>query len=259
MLRFFTLAILSVVVVGGGIFIAYGSQDEESVPSLDNVEFREVRIIPTSESVYSMMPDVDIAELGEMVMSSDEDIIAYGFSDEEKTLHQKFFAVGNLYADLMLKLSGEFSKDVVVERIRTLQAGLDNLGAPDAIYIYLFNLEHMTAEEEYPGEVIKRFLTMLYPFIEEFAREAPSGALVSLQAGHWLVDLGVVAAGESAALTGQSESARFFADTYTELDAPKGVINAFEGIVAITAQPELDDEDFQQIMMLSEDIRRFLR
>jgi hypothetical protein len=217
--------------------------------------------------MYSLMSDVDVAELGEIIMSSDEDIVAYGFSDEEKTLHQKFFAVGNLYTDLLSKLSGEYTKESVIERIKALRDGLDNLDAPNAIYIYLFNLENMVAEDEYPREVVKRFLTMLYPFIEEFAHllrtqstmSAPSGALVSLQAGHWLVDFGIAAAGEQGILARQSETALFFADAYAELDAPKGVVNAFREMAAITSKPELEAEDFGQLMMLSEDIRRFLR
>jgi hypothetical protein len=258
MFRYSIFAVILIIAIGG-IFIVYGSQDEESVPSLENVKFKEVRIIPTSESAYSMMSDADIAELGAMVMSSEKDIIAYGFSDEEKTLHQKFFTVGNLYADLLIKLSGEYDKESVIERIKALQDGLDNLGASNAIYIYLFNLEHIVDEEEYSGEVLKRFLSMLYPFIEEFARSVPSGALISLQAGHWLVDFGVAAAGENLDLIRQSETAQFFADAYTELDAPKGVIKAFKEIADITSKLEIGVGDFQQLMLLSEDIRGFLR
>ena len=258
MFRYFILVIFVGAIIGGA-FITYGSQDEESEPSLDNVKFREVSIVPSSESMYSLMSDVDVAELGEIVMSSDEDIVAYGFSDEEKTLHQKFFAVGNLYTDLLSKLSGEYNKESVIERIKALQDGLDNLDAPNAIYVYLFNLENMVVEDEYPREVVKRFLTMLYPFIEEFAQSAPSGALVSLQAGHWLVDFGIAVAGEQETLARQSETALFFADAYAELDAPKGVVNAFGEMAAITSKSELEVEDFAQLMMLSEDIRRFLR
>ena len=180
----------------GGVFITHALQDEDSELSLDNVKFKEVRIIPTSESMYSLMPDTDVAKLGEMITSSDEDIVAYGFSGEEKTSHQKFFAIGNLYADLLSRLSGEYDKEAVIERTKALQHGLDNLNAPDAIYIYLFNLENMVAEDEYPREVIKRFLSMLYPFIEEFAQSASSGAVVNLQAGHWLVGFGITVAGK---------------------------------------------------------------
>lgn len=258
MLRYFALTIFAGIVIGG-IFVTYGSQDDESAPSLDDVKFREVRVIPSSELMHSLMPDADIAALGEMVMSSDEDITAYGFSDEEKTLHQKFFTIGNLYADLLSKLSGEYDKESVLEKIKVLRDGLDSLDAPNAIYIYLFNLESMIIEDEYPREVIKRFLAMLYPFIQQLAQSAPSGAVVSLQAGHWLVDFGIAAAGEHETLARQSETALFFADTYAKLDAPKGVMNAFREIAAIASKPEFNYEDFEQLMMLSEDIRGFLR
>ncbi len=258
MFRHSALIVLIITIIAG-TFTTYSSQDEGSEPVLDNVKFKRVNIVPTSESVYSLMSGVDIAELGEMIMSSDEGIVVYGFSDEEKTLHQKFFVVGNLYADLLLKLGENYNKETVIERIKALQDGLDNVGAPNAIYIYLFNLQNMVADDEYPGEVFKRFVSMLYPFIEEFAQSAPSGALVSLQAGHWLVDFGIAAAGGNETLARQSETASFFADTYEELDAPKGVVTAFREITAIASKPELDDGDFEQLMVLSEDIRGFLR
>ena len=251
-----TAFIMIIIVV---VFTTYGSQDEEAKALLNNAKFKQVNIVPTSESMYSLMSDVDVAEMGEMVMSSDEDILAYGFSDEEKTLHQRFFALGNLYADLFLKLSGDYNKEQVIERIKALQDGLDNLGAPNAIYIYLFNLQNMVAEDEYPRAVTKRFLSMLYPFIEEFAQSAPPGTLVSLQAGHWIVDFAIAAAGGEETLTRQSETALFFADAYGELDAPKGVIKAFREIAAIVSKPKLNDEDFEQLILLSADIRGFLR
>jgi hypothetical protein len=254
----YSMLVFFITIIAGGAFIAYSSQDKEPESLLDNVEFKEVKVIPTSESVYSLMAG-DVAELSEILMPPVEDIAAYGFSDEEKTLHQRFFAVGNLCADLLGKLSGEYDKGFIVEGIKALRDGLDTLGAPNAVYIYLFNLENMVTEDEYSGEVIRRFLSMLYPFIEEFAQSAPSGALVSLQAGHWIVDFGIAAAGQHETLTRQSETALFFADAYEELDAPKGVVNGLSEIAVVASKPELNDEDFEQLMMLSEDIRRFLR
>ena len=258
MLRYFMLVFL-IVTIAGGAFIAYSSQDKEPESLLNNVKFKEVNVVPTSESVHSLMSGVNVAELSETLMPPVEDIAAYGFLDEAKTPNQRLFAIGNLYADLLLKLSREGDREFVIEGIKGLRDGLDTLGAPNAIYIYLFNLEHMVAEDEYSGEVVKRFLSMLYPFIEEFAQSAPSGAHVSLQAGHWIVDFGIAAAGQNEILARQSETALFFADAYAELDAPKGVVNGFREMATIASKPQFNDEDFERLMVLSEDIRGFLR
>jgi hypothetical protein len=177
--------------------------------------------------------------------------------DKGKTVHQKFFSIGNLYADLLTKLSGEYSKEVIIERIKVLQERLDDLDASNGIYIYLFNLENMVIADEYPEEVIKRFLAMLYPFIEESA--VSSDALLSLQAGHWLVDLGIAAAGQNETLSQQSEIAMFLADAYAELDASEGVIDALREIATLTSKPELSDEDFETLMVLSGNLRGLLK
>lgn len=255
MSRYIIFLLLGIIIVL--ISIPISALDKDADISLSDVKFKEIKIIPTSESVYSFIPDSEINELGKIAFTPDDNMVAYGFSDAEKTIHQKFFAIGNLYANLLTKLSGKYDKEEVISMVKALQDGLDNLGASNAIYTYLFNLENMIASEAYQYDIIRRFLTMLYPFIEELS--ASLNAKISLQAGHWLVDLAIISAAKNKVLIKQSDTALFFADEYEKLDAPKGVIKSLKEIAQITSKSNLTTEDFDNIIALSEDIRGFLR
>ena len=255
MSRYIIFFLLGVIIIL--ISIPISALDKAEDISLSDVKFKEVKIIPTSESIYSFIPDSEINELGKIAFTPDDNMIAYGFSDAEKTIHQKFFAIGNLYANLLTKLSGKYDKDEVIGMVKALQDGLDNLGASNAIFTYLFNLENMIASDAYQYDILRRFLTMLYPFIEEFSESL--GAKISLQAGHWLVDLAIISAAKNEVLIKQSDTALFFADEYEKLNAPKGVIKSFKEIAQITSKSSLSIEDYDNIITLSENIRGFLR
>ncbi len=112
-------------------------------------------------------------------------------------IEQRFFVIGMIYADLLAKLKGHFSRDVILEELTTLQLGLDALDASDAIYSYLFELENIISDDEY-SEYSKaassKVLSMLYPFIEDLAASGSLESINNLRAGQWLVDMRIVAA-----------------------------------------------------------------
>ncbi len=89
MFRYFVFLVLGIIIVL--MSIPLSALDKGDDISLKDVTFKEIKIIPTSESIYSFIPDSEMDELGKIAFTPDDNIIAYGFSDDEKTICQKFF------------------------------------------------------------------------------------------------------------------------------------------------------------------------
>jgi hypothetical protein len=237
-------------------FTDYTSTEDEV--SIDDVSFEDFYIIPTTSAIISTMESDDIDLLVQTLMDEKE-IADYDFYDSKKSNEQKFFFIGMIYADLLAKLSGHFSRDAILEELTTLQLALDALDASDSIYAYLFELENMISDDEYTKAASSKVLSMLYPFIEDLAESQSLKSLNNLRAGHWLVDMSIVAATRNQAFSQQAEISKDFADAYENMQAKKEVTNAFREVSKITSNTPLSNEGFSVLLSLLNNLRQELK
>lgn len=181
--------------------------------------------------------------------------LSFGFA--AKSMEAKFLMLGMLYSEALAYLSsGQF--DDAARQLAAIEQECINLQVPSALYNYLSRTRNMIERQQYSIEVLKEFLALLQPFLDDYARSQGADKHTLFRAGTWLEDLTLAAAGQDTTMLRQSVQAHYFSRELKQLNAPKGVLEALNRITRITEQQEIRESDAAEILKLVKQIQTLL-
>jgi hypothetical protein len=125
-------------------------------------------------------------------------------------------------------------------------------------YTYLSKTRNLLERQQYTTEVLVDFLALGQPLLDDYAKSKGDDKLTLFRAGTWLMDIGLAAAAKDAPALRQPSKAHYFSRELKRLEAPKGVLEALEQLVRLTAKPTLTDADAQEVLTLVKQIQELL-
>ena len=185
-----------------------------------------------------------------------EDAAAYGFA--AKSDDAKFFVIGALYAEALAHIRGG-SLEPAAERLAAIEDQLIVLEAPGELYGYISNVRSRVALGKYSADVLVDMLSFFQPFFEAHARNQSQDKQILFQAGSWLVDMSLTAAADNKALIHQAKpQLKYFIEEMKRMDAPKGVLKAYDSIDEIAGKEKISDKDVQKVLKQVKKIQTIL-
>ena len=159
----------------------------------------------------------------------------------------RFFLIGSLYAEALAHVrSGNF------ETARQLWTALEKevlaLQPPEALADYLRQARTRLENGQSSPQEVGGFLARFQPLVEAYAQSKGAEQRLLLQAGAWLVNLGLTAATNNEGLRRQMVTVQYFRSELHKLLAPNGVLEALDKIAHIMEKPHLAATDTQEVL-----------
>ena len=146
-----------------------------------------------------------------------------------------------------------------VQRLNLLEQALASVQAPRVLAQYLGELKLLLQSRRQEDAVVAQFLALFEPLYESaYARpEGPEGLLL-FRAGAWLENMYLAAASGDAAALRRGGQALQGVSALARLNAPRGVLAAFERMQLLLAHQPLIDREISAIRTLVQDIQGLL-
>jgi hypothetical protein len=229
-------------------------QKTHSIPS--NLDLRDAKPLFNSSGYQSSIKtNRSLAELAMSTSFLDTSSLALGFS--AKSAEAQFFIIGALYSQIVALLNGD-SLELAARHLDKVESELIDLGAPGGLFNYTSNLRNMIITKRNSKEVTYEFASLLQPFLEDFAKARIDNKAVLLDAGSWLVDFGLAASAGDVEKLRQGNKISYFLKEMERLEAPKGVIESYQELLAISGKKEISESDFSDILRLVRKIQTIL-
>ena len=198
----------------------------------------------------------NLSQLAKTQSTLGEDAQAYGFA--AKSDDAKFFVIGALYAEALAHIRGG-NLELAAERLAAIEDQLIVLEAPGELYGYISNVRSRVALGKYATEVLVDMLSFFQPFFDAHARQQSQDKQILFQAGSWLVDMSLTAAADNKALIHLAKpQLKYFMEEMKRMDAPKGVLKAYDSIDKIADKEEISDHDVQKVLKQVKKIQTIL-
>ncbi len=184
-----------------------------------------------------------------------EKAVSFGFA--AKSEDAKFFIIGALYSESIAYLkSGQ--RDLAAKRLESIEKEFINLNVPKSLYNYVAKMRNMIENKKYSIDMLGEILSLFQPFYEDYAKGKGEDKLTLFRAGSWLVDMSLTAAAGDKELLRQIGTLNYFTKEMKRMDAPKGVLNALDGITKIANKKEITDRDSKEVLNLVKEIQTLL-
>lgn len=165
-----------------------------------------------------------------------------------KSDEAKFFLIGSVYSEALAHLQGG-DMQASAERLKLIETQLVVLQTPSSLYSYISKVRICIAQEKYEKEALFDMLSLFQPFFEDYAAGLSPDKVALFRAGSWLMDMGLTAAAKDKELIKQAEpQLAYFIKEMTRMDAPKGVLKAYDEISKIAAKDDIEDKDVAKVL-----------
>jgi len=165
-----------------------------------------------------------------------------------KSDEAKFFLIGSLYSEALAHLqSGEMK--AAADRLQFIENQFVVLQTPSSLYSYISKVRTCIALEKYKKAALFDMLSLFQPFFEDYAVSLSQDKQALFRAGSWLMDMSLTAAAEDKELIKQAKpQLDYFIKEMKRMDAPKGVLKAYDDISKIAAKDEIQDKDVKKVL-----------
>ena len=251
---FFTLATaaLLAVLTAPAVF----PQDKPVLPEELKLEGGVV-IFDSSTFQSEIRSGKSLGELAKEHSTIGEKATAFGFA--AKSEEAKFFTIGALYAESLAYLRGG-DTDMAAKRLQAIEKEFIVLDVPNSLFNYISKTRNLIETKRYPMEALGEFLALFQPLFEDYAKGKVKGEdfLTLFRSGSWLVDMSLAAAAGDIKMLKQKATLDYFISEMKRMDAPKGVLDALEGIAKISGQEDIPERDTRQVLKLVGEIQSIL-
>ena len=251
-MKLITAAFLVSIFVGSAV--SASGQEERAIPAIPDTSGSEIHF-DASAFQADIRSENDLGTLAKKHVSLGDPAVTFGFA--AKSVESKYFIIGSLYSEALAYLrSNQF--DLAAKRLESIEEEFINLQIPSSLYNYISKTRNMLERKKYSKEVLEDFLALFQPFYEDFAKNQGSDKLTLFRAGSWLVNMGLTAAAKDTVMLAQADKAQYFTKELKRLNAPKGVLNAFEQITQIAGKEKITRKDARTILKLVKEIQGVL-
>lgn len=182
---------------------------------------------------------------------------AVSFAFAAKSEEAKNFIIGALYSEALAFLaSGD--NNLAADRLEAIEKEFINLNVPSSLFNHVSLVRNMAQTGRYPREVPLEVLSLFQPYYEDYAKSKGADMLTLFRAGSWLTDYSLSAAANDKALLRQPQKVEYFLKEMKRMDAPKGVIEAWEQIGVIAKKEQFTDEEVKTVLKLVKKIQTIL-
>lgn len=212
----------------------------------------EVRTVRAPADAYAFQKNIKQAvDLGAFVVAQDTetDGLAYGFAG--KSTHQKSFLLGTLYAQtLAYARSGNIP--AAAQRWDMIDRELAQAGEP--LYSYRRNMQEWLQQNPPALKEFQEVLPLFGPSFALYSERLHDQTLPLFQAGAWMTNMRLAAAGDAEGLRSRHEVAYFLA----HLQAPKGVEDRLRHLDDLLAKKQLSERDVKRVDKLLRKMQQLL-
>jgi hypothetical protein len=130
---------------------------------------------------------------------------------------------------------------------------------PSALYNHISTVRSRVALEKYSKEALLDMLSLFQPFFEEYAQGLSQDKMILFRAGSWLMDMSLTAAADNKDLIKLAKpQLTYFTKEMKRMDAPKGVMKAYQNIAKIADKETISDGDVQRVLKQVKKIQTIL-
>lgn len=178
---------------------------------------------------------------------SSEESAAFGFG--AKSPEARFFLIGSSYSQAIAYFKGD-NLAAAASSLKRIEQELINLRAPSALYNYVTKTRNILERNKYSFEALGEFISLLQPFLEDYAGIKGQDKIILFRAGSWLISYGLAAAAGDKSMLHETLKLRYFLQELERLDAPKGVLTSLNELVEISEKERITDSDTEKIIKL---------
>lgn len=217
-----------------------------------------VERVDSSYYYQSAIENASGRSLGEIAKEQSavgEDEESFGFA--EKSEEAKFFLIGSLYSEAIAYVrSGDLKS--AAERVKGIEQQFIILRVPRSLYNYTSRMRSILETGKYDAKAAGEMLSLLQPFIEDWARGLSEDKLTLFKTGLFLFDMSLAAAAGGIGLLRQAETLKYYTEEMERMDAPEGVMKSLESITKIVGKESISERDVQEVLKLVKRIQSVL-
>jgi len=184
-----------------------------------------------------------------------KEALSLGFA--AKSEESKFFIIGTLSSEIIAYLKSGNS-ELASKSLDALGKEFIALSVPSSLYSFVTKTRTMVETKKYSKEFMEEIFSLFQPFFEDYAKSKSQDKLILFRSGSWLVDMSLTAAAGDTELLRQTGTLNYFIKEMQRMDAPKGVMEALDGIRKIAEKKELTDKDADKVLSLVKKIQTIL-
>ncbi len=200
---------------------------------------------------------VERSDLGELVAAQSalkEQMVAFGFASQPAPA--KSYFLGALYAEaLAYTRSGDAA--TASQRWATIRQAVEPVASPLALYAGQMELLLTQSEAGIAPETAD-LMALFEPLYETYTGAHTDPMVPLFRAGTWLTNMRLAAASGDKAALRTPATIRYFKGEMVRLEAPKGVLDALDGMGRLVEQDNLSDRDVKGLLRLVKKMQRSL-